>query len=112
MDIKNRRDIELLDDACGFIQELYSSENQSIAYLTLYQEARSHKHEKMEEVYFIMKGKGRLWVGEDVYDVEKDDVIPIPKFTFHHLKNDSNKPLEVMVVTYPKYDLNDVIYEE
>lgn len=109
--IKNRLSVEAIDDTCGKIQELYHSENLSIAYVTVTGKAKSHLHRKMEEVYYIQKGRGKLYIGQECLYVITGDIIPIPKNQYHHLEKLSKEPLEVMVVTHPKYDLSDVIEE-
>ncbi len=110
--IRNRKEIEFLDDTCGKIQELYHSEQLSIAYVIVTGIAKSHIHHRMEEVYYVEKGEGKLYVGKEVHSVEPGNIIAIPKNVFHHLERTSAELLEVMVVTHPKYDVTDVIEEE
>lgn len=111
VEIRNRQDIEFVDDTCGQIQELHNSDNMSIAYAIITGKAKRHMHKVMEEVYFIEKGYGRLHLGEETLQVRKDDIIPIPKNVYHYLENPYPEPLEVLVVTHPRYDPSDVIEE-
>ncbi len=112
MEIRNRSEIEFIDDACGKLQELYSSDNMSIAYAIITSTARPHMHKKMEEVYSIEKGIGICHIGDASFDVKPGDIIPLPKNEFHYLESIAGEePLEVFVVTYPKYDTADVFYE-
>ena len=69
-------------------------------------------HKKLEEVYYITKGLGKITIGNDTFDIKPGDIIPIPKNIFHHLEKTSEVPVELLVVTYPKFDLNDIIEEE
>ena len=108
----NIQDAESHGDLCGGIQDLYNSDNLSIAYVTNNGKAKSHMHKKLEEVYYITKGLGKITIGNDTFDIKPGDIIPIPKNTFHHLEKTSEVPVELLVVTYPKFDLNDVIEEE
>ncbi|MEK6846146.1 MAG: cupin domain-containing protein [Nanoarchaeota archaeon] len=109
--IRYRPDIKFLEDTCGKIQELYHSDQLSIAYVIVTGIAKSHIHRRMEEVYYIEKGEGKLYVGKEVHPVEPGNIVAIPKNVFHHLERTSAEPLEVMVVTHPKYDVTDVIEE-
>ncbi len=109
--LKNRHDVKPIEDTCGLIQELYHSDNMSVAYVTIKNAALSHKHLKMEEVYYIQSGNGILYLGQDKAKVLPGDVITIPKGVYHHLENVAFKPLELLVITHPRYDLSDVILE-
>ncbi|MDO8508983.1 MAG: cupin domain-containing protein [Nanoarchaeota archaeon] len=112
MDIKNRADILSFGDLCGRIQGLYDSQNISIAYVKIEENAISHKHDKMEEVYYILKGEGIIQIGKERRKIGVDDVISIPKGEYHHLENTSKEPLELIVVTHPRYDSTDVHKKE
>lgn len=110
--LKNWHDVKPIEDTCGQIRELYHSENQSIAYVTIKDKALSHKHLKMEEVYYIQRGNGLLYLGEEKLKVIPGDTITIPKGVYHHLENLTFKPLELLVITHPRYDHLDVILEK
>ena len=111
MEIRNRKDVEFLDDTCGAIQELYHSDNLSLAYVIVESRAKSHMHRRLEEIYYIQKGTGSLYIGSDCFRVKSDDIIPIPKETYHYLERTSSEHLELLVVTHPRYDPLDVIEE-
>ncbi|MBW2991556.1 cupin domain-containing protein [Candidatus Woesearchaeota archaeon] len=104
--------VKPIKDACGTIRELYSSKNLSLACVNLKGEAKKHKHSKIEEVYFVVKGEGSLSIGEDKYRIEQRDTISIPKDTYHYLESEQGSELEVMVITHPKYSNEDVILED
>jgi mannose-6-phosphate isomerase-like protein (cupin superfamily) len=108
----NKHDVKPIDDPCGQLRELYHSANISIAHDTVTGEARKHMHKVMEEIYYVEKGKGQIVIGDETIDITEGDLIPIPKNTWHYLKPVEGKPLEVLVITYPKYDPNDLIFEE
>ena len=48
-------------------------------------------------------------IGESIYDVTAGHTIPIPKNVFHSLEKISTEPVELLVITYPKFDPSDVI---
>ena len=48
----------------------------------------SHKHEDHEEIYYIIKGKGRIRIGTEESTFQEGDVIYIPEKEFHTITND------------------------
>jgi mannose-6-phosphate isomerase-like protein (cupin superfamily) len=111
MKIKNRKNIVSIQDNCGRIQEMHNSKNLSISYATIKGKAKSHKHNIMEEVYYIVKGEAKMFIGKESFNVKTGDVIPIPKKIYHHIENNSKTPIEIVVVTHPKYIKSDNIEE-
>jgi len=108
--IKNRSEMPIREeDVCGKLQEMYDSENLSIAYTTITKRTTPHKHLKMEEVYYVIKGKGKVRIGENITEIKQGDIIPIPKNTFHNIE-EVESSVELLVVTYPTFDKNDVIF--
>ena len=106
----NVEDVNPIDDPCGTLREVHSSENLSIAHVIVTEDAKPHLHKKTEEVYIVSKGKGKLVLGDKELDIGEKDVIPIPKNVVHYLKKIPDQPLELWVVTYPKYDPDDMIF--
>lgn len=109
MKIINRKDVKPLIDACGKLQELYNSKNLSISYSIIKNGSRLHKHKKLEEVYFIIKGRAKLNVEKESFDICAGDVFAIPKNKYHNI-TDVKETVEVVVVTNPKFDPADLIY--
>lgn len=109
MNIINRKNIKPIEDACGQLQELYSSDNLSLSYSVITDSSRPHKHLNTEEVYYVVKGKATLKIGDALSRIESGDVIPIPKNEYHGIQ-DVEETIEMVVVTHPKYDPDDVIY--
>ena len=109
MDIINRKNIKPIEDACGKLHELYNSDNLSLSYSIITDSSKPHKHIKMEEVYFIVKGKAKLKVGDEVFTIKAGDVFSIPKDKYHNIQ-DVEETIELVVVTNPKFDPNDLIY--
>ena len=108
MKIVNRKNIKPIEDACGKLQELYNSDNLSLSYSVITDNSTPHKHKKMEEIYFIIKGKAILKIGKEIFTIEKGDVFSIPKNEYHNIQ-DVEEVIELLVVTNPKFDLSDLI---
>ena len=109
MNVINRKNIKPVEDACGELQELYNSDNLSLSYSVITDSSRPHKHKKMEEVYFIVKGKAKLKVGNEIFTIKADDVFSIPKNEYHNIQ-DVEETIELVVVTNSKFDSDDLIY--
>jgi mannose-6-phosphate isomerase-like protein (cupin superfamily) len=62
-----------------------------------------HSHDDLEEVYFFQKGRGRMQLGEDIFEVKADDIVLIPAGVFHKVFNDMHIPMEFVCV-FEKYD--------
>ncbi len=61
-------------------------------------EAISPHRDPVEEVYFILAGKGKMMVEDEVRDVGTGDAILIPKGSLHSLSNTEDSPLQLLVV--------------
>jgi mannose-6-phosphate isomerase-like protein (cupin superfamily) len=111
MEIKNRKDITPIKDACESLQEMYHSKNLSLSYATINPQAKPHKHLKMEEIYYIISGKGIIRIGDESFEIKSRDIIPIPKNKFHFVEY-VKEPIELVVVTHPRFDPKDLIYQK
>ncbi len=49
-----------------------------------------HLHESMEEVFFILKGDGVFFIGDEQFAVAKNSCIRIPNKILHSIKADSD----------------------
>ncbi len=57
----------------------------------------------VEEIYFILKGKGIMQVAEDRREVKERDAIWIPAGAPHALENHTKAETEIMVIAaYPR----------
>ena len=109
MEITKRKNQMIMDDICGKVQELGRTDNIDVAHITITGKSIPHLHRKTEEIYFILSGQGMLTIDDEQQKVEKDDTILIPKNKFHSIEKISPEPLELLAITSPGYDPNDVI---
>ncbi len=56
-----------------------------------------HYHQGVDEVYFVIKGKGKVRVNDEVADVAYGDAIPVKAGEIHTLESSSDEPLELIV---------------
>jgi mannose-6-phosphate isomerase-like protein (cupin superfamily) len=66
-----------------------------------------HHHLLTEEVYYILRGRGRMTVGSDVREVEAGDAVFIPRGFTHTLENTGEEPMTLLLVCGPAYSYED-----
>ena len=71
-----------------------------------------HYHAGVDEVYFVMKGKGKVHVNDEVADIAYGDAVPIRAGEIHSLESSDSEPLEMIVygiaLEKGKLDVTDV----
>jgi putative monooxygenase len=60
-----------------------------------------HAHSESEEILFIIKGKGKVWVDGETSSVKSEDFILFPKNSRHMLKNTGNMVMKVLFIFSP-----------
>ena len=68
-----------------------------------------HAHEKTEEIFYIISGRGRAQVGEELVNLEPGSFMWVPPHTAHGITNTGTEPLKFLIIAYPQYytDWND-----
>jgi mannose-6-phosphate isomerase-like protein (cupin superfamily) len=87
--------------------------NQSLAEATLPPGARTepHLHSRTEEIYYILRGAGRMTVGREERQVGPGDGILIPPGTRHTIRNVGTDPLVFLCCCAPPYSDEDTVLE-
>ena len=100
--IVNNRASEILRDTYYLIDPQNSpSKNLTMGYTVVYPTGKTtgHAHDDMEEVYYILTGKGKMVIGEDEFPVNAGDAFYVPFGAFHVTYNTGNQPLAMVWVT-------------
>jgi len=71
-----------------------------------------HYHPETEESYYILKGKGRMIVGDEERIIESGQVVLIPKMKKHKLYNLEDGPLEMIAVCVPAWEPENTVWLE
>ena len=71
-----------------------------------------HHHRELEEIYYILSGRGRMTVGKQSNTVEAGDAIYVPRGHRHTLENTGDEPIRLLVVCGPAFYYEDEIKEE
>lgn len=67
----------------------------------------SRQHSKISQVYFILKGKGILYYGDDALKMNEDSYLVVYPKTPYKLKNVGKSSLEYLVISVPPFDPED-----
>jgi len=62
----------------------------------------NHTHDRGELIY-VISGYGRVSMGEEVYDVELDFALWVPKGVKHELKNTGKEAVKIITLFVPAY---------
>jgi len=71
-----------------------------------------HHHEQIEEVYYVISGRGMMTVGDERQEVGPGDAIYIPRGHRHTLSNTGLEPMTLLLVCGPAFFYADEILEE
>jgi len=72
----------------------------------------SHHHNTHDENVWIIRGAGRLTMGDQKLKVKAGQVIHIPRGTSHAFHNMGSNPAVVISVFSPGFDSKDRVYED
>lgn len=98
------------------IRELLSHRNSCIKKQSL-AEARlppggqtaPHYHPLAEEIYYILEGRGRMQIGDEVRMVGPGDAIAIEPGAIHTIENVGDGTLKFLCCCAPAYEDNDTV---
>ena len=62
-----------------------------------------HRFKEASEVYYILKGQGRMYINEEVSEVTAEDTIYIPPKAEQHIENTGIIPLEFLCLVSPPW---------
>jgi len=71
-----------------------------------------HHHRQIEEVYYVVSGRGVMTVGREQHEVGPGDAIFIPRLHRHTLKNTGDEPMRLLLVCGPAFFYEDEILED
>ena len=95
------------------IRELHHTDVQSLAEATLEPDeaTQRHYHRVAEEIYFVLKGSGRMEVDGESRMVRPGDAILIPAGSWHTLENNGTSELRILCSCAPPYADDDTFFE-
>jgi mannose-6-phosphate isomerase-like protein (cupin superfamily) len=77
------------------------SKNLTMGYTVIYPSGKTtgHAHDDMEELYYILTGKGKMVIGDDEFPIRAGDAFYVPFGEYHVTYNTGNQPLAMVWVT-------------
>ena len=95
------------------IRELHHTDAQSLAEATLEPDeaTQRHHHRVTEEIYFVLKGSGRMEVDGETRMVRPGDAVLIPAGAWHTLENNGTSELRILCCCAPPYADADTFFE-
>jgi mannose-6-phosphate isomerase-like protein (cupin superfamily) len=75
-------------------------------------EQHAHSHEDSEQVYVIVRGRGRMQVAGDEENVGEGDLVFIPPATDHGIKNDGEETLVYVSAAAPPVSMEELYQEQ
>ncbi|MBN2579426.1 MAG: cupin domain-containing protein [Pirellulales bacterium] len=87
--------------------------NQSLAEARLPPDGSTtpHRHERTEEIYYILQGTGQMQVGEEIHQVVPGDAVAIPPGARHQITNTGNEILKFLCCCAPAYEHDDTLLD-
>jgi mannose-6-phosphate isomerase-like protein (cupin superfamily) len=70
-----------------------------------------HRHRQIEEIYYIVSGRGLMAVGEETREVESGDAVYVPRGQRHTLKNIGTEEIKLILVCGPAFFYEDEVID-
>jgi len=99
MKIINIDRVEQIRGHCGAIRLMTEDSLARFVHLVV-DDAERHYHKKATEYYYVLGGKGQIYLDGEVYDIRAGDLVTIPPGTAHNAI-EQDEPMEIMVVEVP-----------
>ncbi len=87
----------------------HGNQNQSLAEAVVLPGQRTgrHRHRITEELYHVTAGRGKMTLGDEIFDVEVGDSVLIPPGTPHGIEAIGTTPLRILCCCSPAYTHDD-----
>jgi mannose-6-phosphate isomerase-like protein (cupin superfamily) len=108
--VRSLKDAPTVPCPCGISTRPLTSTDTPVCnlHITFITDSVKHYHKECTEVYYILEGRGKMELNEDVVAVEPGMVIYIEPYTRHRLV--SKEGVRTIVFGVPAYRLDDEFY--
>ena len=70
-----------------------------------------HHHRQIEEIYYVVEGRGLMTIGDEVREVEAGDAIYVPRGSRHTLENTGSEAIRLILVCGPAFFYEDEVLD-
>ncbi len=111
-------EVEPIEALGGTIKRMFNPESAgtdqmtfSVGYFSPGEGLRSHIHPVSEEVYYVVRGRGTVYLGEEgeSWEVQPDTALYIPPGTVHGVKNTGEERLVICFFVAPGGDKTQIV---
>lgn len=95
---------------CGFRRNILTPADEtrvSISHLRI-NDSRTHYHKVLEEVYYVLKGEGSMWLDDEKIPLREGDAVVVRPGVRHHAEGD----IEVLIICCPPFEDGDCFFDE
>ena len=71
-----------------------------------------HYHREIEEIYYVVSGRGVMTVGDEISEVNAGDAVYVPRGRRHTLQNIGSEPIKLILVCGPAFFYEDQVFDE
>lgn len=71
-----------------------------------------HHHRELEEIYYVVSGRGLMTVADDTREVGAGDAVYVPRGCRHTLENIGSEPIKLILVCGPAFFYQDQVFED
>ena len=106
------KDLPEIPNICNQrLKEVWKNKDVSVAYVEMDPGNISflHKHNTFTELYYILSGKGIMYVGNQTFNVSKNTLIEIEPGIQHELENPNESVLKHLVISTPPFNSEDLV---
>ena len=103
---RHRNDVNPWTETCGQIRPLLEEKDGAAAEVHHLEinDAKLHYHQRTDEIYYILDGRGRMQLDETEIELSEGLVVYVPRGIKHRAWGN----LKVLVICIPRGVLNDV----
>ena len=107
--VRYRDATQPVDCPYGNVQRIVTGGDGGIANVHLVRVTKggAHYHQAYDEVYYVLSGRGRIWLGDDVSELRPGAVVTIPAGLPHALEGDEGETLEFVIFGTPAMSIDD-----
>ncbi len=104
--VRHPDEVEPWQETCGMIRPLITERDDAAAevhHVTI-EDAKLHYHEKTDEIYYVIDGRGTMVLDDDLVILVPGSVVYVPR----GVKHKAVGPLKILTVCIPRGVLNDI----